>query len=50
MRTIATCVSERQLPDLHARIRGLPNTTLALGVRRTGGVITLVITRARIEV
>jgi C-terminal processing protease CtpA/Prc len=33
-----------------ARIRGVPNTTLALGVRRAGGVVTLVITRARIEV
>jgi len=33
-----------------ARIRGLPNTTLALGMRRAGSVVTLVITRARIEV
>jgi RNA polymerase sigma factor (sigma-70 family) len=31
------------------RIRGLPNTTLALGLRRGGSVVTLIVTRSRLQ-
>jgi RNA polymerase sigma factor (sigma-70 family) len=41
--------AELGLNGVIAKIRGLPNTTLALALRRAGGIVTITVTRARIQ-